>query len=418
MGFFTVKRCAKILLSGAVFSTSAFAAFIQKPIPPSAEKNFFLDANGDGFADQAEIIFLGNFSKESLDSSIKSISFYFPNQNGLDEKITIPAREILWDSSAANKLIFKIPQDKNLALQKTALSEKSKTAEILFTDSTTMSVKMKEKLPPKITSAILTAHEHGKDSLTIQFSEPVFVAGAVANSPAEIFEYKHENFTKPLTASLEWKADHFAAIAVWNHQEGFPASGDSLRILPRSLRDSSGNFNNNSFTKIFGKLPIQFRTNSLATILPSDTANRTPIFERIFSTSENHPNENELGIALEIGDEDFRHYLMETTKLPLDSIAANDLSISISFQIYTRAGEFVTAVHSKTNCADEHFSNGNCLREKQTFFLRWNALASTREAVATGVYLVRYSLLIRYQEKILWKNENSIATWGVKRISK
>ena len=80
MGFFTVKRCAKILLSGAVFSTSAFAAFIQKPIPPSAEKNFFLDANGDGFADQAEIIFLGNFSKESLDSSIKSISFYFPNQ--------------------------------------------------------------------------------------------------------------------------------------------------------------------------------------------------------------------------------------------------------------------------------------------------------------------------------------------------
>ena len=194
-----------------------------------------------------------------------------------------------------------------------------------------------------------------------------------------------------------------------------------MRIRPGALRDSSQNSvpETSPFALISGLSSIQLYTNSLSIPEESEALRNVPIFERIFSdTTEIHPNAQELGVALKLGGNEFRHFIQESVLL--DSVFAENIAISIFLQIYTTQGEYVTGVHSETRCNDTRFLGGDCLQKQQILFLKWNLLASNRRKAATGAYLIKYSSSIRHQDKILWRSDNgknSSAVWGIKRKS-
>ena len=411
------RRFHFALLWCASFSVSSFAAFIQEPIPPSASQNYFEDRNFDGKMDYAKIAFLGNLSPEYIDSALQSVTLYWPDSAGNSQAFLFSPKEIVQDSENANSILLDFSQKTGILLERTDLDAKSRYAEILYTDSTRVKALMRESLPPHIFQATLRSHAHGKDSLLVRFTEDVFEN----DSHKEILQFKRADAIQALPATAKWLNNR--TLVLWNEipNGDFPRVGDSLRIRPGALRDSLQNSvpETSPFALISGLSSIQLYTNSLSIPEESEALRNVPIFERIFSdTTEIHPNAQELGVALKLGGNEFRHFIQESVLL--DSVFAENIAISIFLQIYTTQGEYVTGVHSETRCNDTRFLGGDCLQKQQILFLKWNLLASNRRKAATGAYLIKYSSSIRHQDKILWRSDNgknSSAVWGIKRKS-
>ena len=124
-----------------------FSAFIQSPIPPSTSKNFFKDMNGDSQMDQVEIVFLGNLSREYLDSTVARLELNWKDSNGISQVLPFPGSELPFNASNVNSIVLDLSQNPNL-YRNTSLTEKSKTAKIVFRDSSELPISMSEKLSP------------------------------------------------------------------------------------------------------------------------------------------------------------------------------------------------------------------------------------------------------------------------------
>lgn len=397
----------------------AFSAFIQNPIPPSSSKNFYFDDNGDGKMDKVEIVFLGNLSRRYLDSTVARICIEWPDSSGVSKTLSYAGTELSFDSTRANSIVIDLSKQTNIA-RKTTLNSASKTARIVFTDSTQMPIAMSEKISPIVESAYLSHHNSGKDSLRIRFSEPVF-----ENSPnTDFLEFKHNGSIQTISASkVEWEKDHSTARLIWNAGQGLPLPRDSVRILTGALQDSLQNKSaeNSSFVKIAGAFSFEIRTNSLATLNRNEPLLNVPIFERVFAdTSAHRPSSSELGIAFDIGGKDFNTYIQEVAEISSAALSPDDISIQLALRLYTNTGNYVTSVSSETKCSDSHFPQSNCLENPQTFFLKWNLMSNDRSVVSTGAYLAKIFVAIRYKDKTLWKSDigkNAAQIWGVKRNS-
>lgn len=408
-----------MLILCGMLSAFGYSAFIQSPIPPSTSKNFFKDVNGDGKMDQVEIVFLGNLSREYLDSTVARLEIDWPDSNGISKTLSYPGSAIPFDSTHSNSIILDLSEKKNIA-SKTVLGLSSQTARIYFADSSQMPIPMREKISPIVESAYLSHHATGKDSLKVRFSEPVFES----TPNADFLEYKHNGSIQTISATkVEWSEDHSTVRLIWNAGQGLPLPRDSVRILAGAVHDSSQNssLENSPFAKISGAYPFQVRTNSLAYVDDSKSRSNIPIFERIFAdTSAHRPLSSELGIAFDLGGKDFQEFVQEIAGISSDPVLPSDISIQISLRLYTNTGNYVTSVSSTTKCSDSFFPQGNCLDHPQTFFLKWNLMANDRSAVATGAYLAKIFVQVRYKDKTLWKSDidkNSAQIWGIKRNS-
>ena len=116
-----------------------FSAFIQSPIPPSTSKNFFKDMNGDSQMDQVEIVFLGNLSREYLDSTVARLELNWKDRNGISQVLTFPGSELPFNASNVNSIVLDLSQNPNL-YRNTSLTENSKTAKIVFRDSSELPI--------------------------------------------------------------------------------------------------------------------------------------------------------------------------------------------------------------------------------------------------------------------------------------
>ncbi len=299
-----------MLILCGMLSAFGYSAFIQSPIPPSTSKNFFKDVDGDGKMDQVEIVFLGNLSREYLDSTVARLEIDWPDSNGISKTLSYPGAAIPFDSTHRNSIILDLSEKKNIA-SKTVLGLSSQTARIYFADSSQMPISMREKLSPIVESAYLSHHATGKDSLKVRFSEPVFES----TPNADFLEYKHNGSIQTISATkVEWSEDHSTVRLIWNAGQGLPLPRDSVRILAGAVHDSSQNssLENSPFAKISGAYPFQIRTNSLAYVDDSKSRSNIPIFERIFAdTSAHRPLSSELGIAFDLGGKDFQEFVQE-----------------------------------------------------------------------------------------------------------
>ncbi len=400
-----------------IFAVSGFSAFIQAPIPPSESGNYFEDSNGDGKIDFVHFTFLGNLSRTYLDSAVKSLSFNWFDANGNSKNFSFSGSELSFDSTQANSI--RIPVSSEItSVTETSLPRQAKTALIVFNDSSSMEIRMRERIAPQINSAILfSAQQNASDSLIVSFTEPVKEI-----FPGESFlEFRHSEETCSLsTQNASWDFSRSTVKISRIPGEAFPFPGDSIRILPASLADTLGNKtgNDSPFRKIFSVYPFRLHTNSLATATLSPKT-EIPIFERLFTSPElKAPEKNSLGVAMTFGGEDLREYLKKF-RSTTDDVSPELLSMSLTLQIYSRTGEYVTSVHSTTKCSDEKFPDGNCLVNPRTIFLRWNLMANNRQIVGTGVYLVKILAEVRYQKTLLWQSgsgKSAVQTWGIKRI--
>jgi len=402
-----------------MLSTFGYSAFIQSPIPPSTSKNFFEDVDGDGKMDRIEIVFLGNISRNYLDSTVARLEIDWPDSNGISKTLSYAGTDLPFDSTRANSVVLDLSGKTNIA-KKTALALNSQTAKIYFADSSQMPIPMREKISPIVENAYLSHHATGKDSLKVRFSEPVFET--TPNS--DFLEFKHHGSVQTISATkVEWSDDHSIVRLIWNAGQGMPLPRDSVRIFASSVYDSALNkaTEKSPFVKIAGAYPFQIRTNSLATGSSSEFQSNVPIFERILAdTSAHRPISSELGVAFDIGGKEFREFVEEIAGISTEELSPNDVSFQISLRLYTNTGNYVTSVSSTTKCSDPLFPQENCLNYPKTFFLKWNQMSNDRSLVATGAYLAKIFVQVRYKDKTLWKNDadkNSAQIWGIKRNS-
>ena len=231
-----------------------FSAFIQSPIPPSTSKNFFKDMNGDSQMDQVEIVFLGNLSREYLDSTVARLELNWKDRNGISQVLTFPGSELPFNASNVNSIVLDLSQNPNL-YRNTSLTEKSKTAKIVFRDSSELPISMSEKLSPIVESAYLAHHASGKDSLRVRFSEPV----SETSPNADFLEFKHAGDVQTISAAqVEWDADRSSVLLIWDAGQGFPLPRDSIRVLAGMLQDSLLNKSlaTAPYAKIAGAYPL------------------------------------------------------------------------------------------------------------------------------------------------------------------
>lgn len=402
-----------------ILLSNAPAAFIEAPIPPSDVGNFFADGDGDGMADFAQFSFIGKLSREYLDSGVVRLSFCWPDAGGKFKEHSFRGKELPFDTASPNTITVPIPRE-GVSAFATSVDPRRQKARILFNDSSVAEIAMGDKIPPQIKSAILfTSEALSGDSLGVAFSEPV----TELFPDSAFLEYKHagESFAL-LSGKSVWNENKTSVRLVHSGGGSFPSPGDSVRILPGRLADSSGNSpgETSPFREILDVFPFHLYTNSLTIVHSEDSLKAHPIFERLFvDTSAADIPKNSLGVAMPIGGKDFKSYVRRFVESSESPDPAN-LDISVSMQIYTRTGEYVTSVHSKTKCSDLRFG-GDCFENPRKFYLKWNLMASDRRVVGTGTYLAKIQASVSYGDVILWQSgsgKDAVKIWGVKRSSR
>lgn len=396
-----MKFFARFLTLAAFLPAFTTAAFIDSPIPPSEARNFFADTDADGRMDFVEIVFLGNLSREYLDSTVSELSFFFPDSVGKLREFAFAGQDLPFDSLRPNIILIDLSADKNISARTTELSITTKTATILFADSSRMNIRMREKLPPQILAATNFSLDRGEnDSLVILFSEPVEEI-----SPDFIEILRAGSAEKLFGQSPEWNAGRTRATFLFPKDSPKILARDSLRILAGSLRDSSKNLvpENSPAVEVRTFSSFRLRTNSLVNA-PAQNPDRTPIFElRFAEPSERHPTADELGLAIDFGKSDLR---------PADR---ENLSLAASLKLYTTRGEYVTGVHFEVQCSDDRFA-GDCIQNPRTVFLKWNLMSNDRRFVGTGAYLAKITAIVRSRGVPVWQ-KTEVQSWGVRRES-
>lgn len=409
-------RWKSLAAASGFLLSNVLAAFIETPIPPSDSGNFFEDVDGDGKADFAHFSFIGKLSREYLDSAVARLSFEWPDAGGKFKEYAFCGKELPFDTASPSAIRIPLRRD-GVSAFATTVNAHRQNAKILFSDSSSAEIPMSERIAPQIKSALLFSSEGvSGDSLGISFTEPVREV-----SPGTAFlEFKHAGEIFEFLSDENFWNDNKSSVRLVRSDGGsFPSPGDSIRIVPGRLADSSGNSPSaaSPFREILDMFPFRLYTNSMTIVHSEDSLKASPIFERLFAdTAAADFPKNSLGVAMPVGGKDFKSYIRRLAASPDPS----DLDFSVSMQIYTRTGEYVTSVHSKTKCSDSRFG-GNCFENPRTLFLKWNLMANDRRVVGTGTYLAKIQASVRYGGQILWQSgsgKDTVKTWGVKRSSR
>ncbi|MFA6836799.1 MAG: hypothetical protein WCR04_10415 [Fibrobacteraceae bacterium] len=408
-------------LCGGMLPAFAIASFIQNPIPPSTEKNFFKDRNGDGKMDIVEWTFLGNLTKDYLDSAVDSLTFTWPDSNGNIRNFCIKGTELLIDSSSSRKLLLNLSKDNNIQAKQTAIWGSFGSSFIYYKGNSPIEIQMKDGMAPAIKRAYLKSSKgNGSDTLKVSFTEGV----AEVQSSSDIFEYKSYNTQdmQPISGtSVLWNPENTEATIIWTSSTTSVIPKDSLRILSYTLKDSSQNKvqSGSAFTKIEGTYPFEIRTNTLIEFSHSEAMQKKSIFERIFANpSDSLPQKENAGVAIDIGGEELATSIREALGDSSIKIDPSKISILIDLRLYTNLGEYVTSIHTETQCSDARFPNFNCLENAKTLFLKWNLMSNDRRIVGTGAYIAKIFAGITYNNTTIWRNDNetnAVQVWGVHR---
>lgn len=227
----------------SILCTGTFASFIQTPIPPSFNKNFFQDTNADGKMDRIVFQFLGGITQEYIDGMIDSIVVVWIDSSSQRTSFTILPSSLKIDTSYNRLVSFDLSENEPTRAYLTSLNEfiygDYGTAVLYQGNGEAIPISMKDQMAPVIQETFFKSYRgQGCDTLTVTFSEPSFDN----QNCGFIVEYKSidENVFEWQYSSFYWNVLHRQAYFILDQEFSSKETmtpRDSIRIKANCIMD-------------------------------------------------------------------------------------------------------------------------------------------------------------------------------------
>lgn len=367
-----------------LFSVFCEAALIKSPVPPSAEGHFVRDSDGDGVADQIAIRFLNPVDSAYLKNSVDSITI---SDNFILASLT-PKKDMLFlevvGRGNVTSGVFATLYQKGAAPVKLSLAD--------------------SLAPIPVSANVFAGSGMNADTLVVSFSELVEPGNIGLKLLSKDGSEKDVNYktvvadSKNLKFVLDRKTSEnlSASDVVW------ASRGVALDLLH--------NKNIEKKLTLSGVSPFRVVTNPKASFNPLELR-AAPIFESSFTALGFEFPENKIGMAVDFGSDEFLKSLDEQlAERKLGSASLENVSIRMDMSVYSHSGEYLTSSHLNVKGSDAKVAGG-----ARVFFF-WNFMDGHRRVAGSGVYLVRTTLQVFYQGKLISKdNLGTLHAFGVVR---
>ncbi len=405
--------------------SGVFASFVQDPIPPSSQKNYFLDYDKNGRMDHISIRFLGDISKDYINKKIDSLTVDWIDSAGEFVHMQIPSRDFLLDTTTRRGIIIDLEKWQNEFFPLTGLSiqeffdQSYGACKLFLKDGSTYNILVKDGMAPSAYRYRLRKRmSGGSDTLDVTFTEKA----KLVNSCDAYLEFKssEDSVIRVLRSSdVKWNAFNNVASFIFDEElkrENRLSLRDSVRLLSSCIKDSLGNAvgKNASFGLVDGNLPFEIFQQPLVYDY-NLYSGKSDAFKLSFEDpTAKVPNDTAWGFSMEVLGANFESTVRETLGMKsTDKYDERKVTVDYSLRIYTNFGSFVANTKYKVKGDDRRFDGS-----AKKLFLRWNLMDSHNRRVNTGAYLANINVIIRYDGKVVYHSERdgiSTQVFGVLR---
>ena len=400
---------------------------------PAVKDVEYWDTDYDGVLDRVVVNYTAPVRPEDLEKLHMTFPWY--SSRGLLTHLQANPSSLKIDPKDPTKVTWEVYSQYPLAKGVTSISESLPQA-IIYTYYPVFGetfvnedvVKIVDKMSPVIAGATLN---YGKksDTLLVNFSEAIKpVKGR------DYFRYIHGKDTLDLIpTSIEWSKDGFTAKLILDAGRVTVMPGDSLMVVRGSKGSIQDNFGNITGDKpspvvIGGLLNHMVETTKMGTFDDKDEILHTMSSVNLryvpgSTTKEDMEKEGVLGHLVQLGER-FVPQLLDRAQIAadgtvdpsvLDSLDPEKVFISFVVNYYDHLGQYVNDTVITVPCNSPKFG-GNCLNSDQKVFVNWNFKDHNGRFVGTGVYMVQFKMVVRYERR---KIEEEIKDkWGVRRKKK
>lgn len=397
----------------------------------SSVKNVeYWDTDGNGVLDQVVV----NFDKKVTSEDLEMLHMSFPwySYRGLMIQLMAQPDDLVLDPKDSTRVIWRVHSSTELPAGVTSISEDLPPATIYTyydvlgeTFVNEENAVIVDKMSPVIVGAVLN---YGKsaDTLTVTFSEAVKEPDG-----RDYFKYIHGKETIDLLPSrINWSPDGRSATLILDGSVATILPGDSLMVVrgkKDDVRDNYGNVagENPSAVVISGLLNHLVESTTMGQYDANDDTYRTLSSVNLryvpsSTTKEELAKEGALGQLVQLGER-FVPQLVDRAQVSadgtvdpsvLDSLNPENIFITFVVNYYDHLGQYVNDTSITVQCNSWKFG-GNCLDTDKKVFVNWNFKDHNGRFVGTGVYMVQFKMVVRYEKKKI--EEELKDKWGVRR---
>ena len=395
-------------------------AFVQAPVPPSTQQNYFLDEDEDGRMDHLQIRFLGVISQEYIDEKMDSLAVNWVDSSGRSIRIVIPKEDFILDTASNRRISVDLSKRQTGFYRLTGYSAPDffvasyGACTLYLSDGSEYSLNVKDGMAPTIMSCQLKSHRSsGVDSLRVSFSEKV----KPSHNCDEYFEYwsaKDSSVHPLVSSSMEWNVFNSGVTLVFDDgltsQERLSVK-DSVRMVYSCMKDSSGNAvtKKSQFRPLEGFFPLELYKQNLVRTTEQEDPNG-PIFQLTFENLDAKvPNDTAWGFAVDVLGSDFETSVREVLRMrSQDVFEPSKVVVYFNLRIYTNLGAFVANTKYKIKGNDKRFE-----KSAKKLFFRWNMMDANHRRVGSGAYLANVAVVVKYDGKTVYNSEEDGVTTQV-----
>ena len=398
-------------------------AFVQAPVPPSTQQNYFLDEDEDGRMDHLQIRFLGVLSQEYIDEMMDSLAVSWVDSIGHTVRIVVPKEKFILDTTNDRGIIIDFSDMQSGFYRLTSLSAPDLMAygygscELYLSDGSVYRINVKDGMSPTIRSCQLKSRRAGGvDTLKVLFSEKAKTSQS-CDVYMEYWSSKDSVVRELIPISIEWNLFNNEASLLFDGSANERLSvRDSVRLRHSCMKDSSGNLvtKKSMFHPVEGFFPFEVLRQNLVRVSEQENFD-DPVFQLSFENQDAKvPNDTAWGIAVDVLGSDFESSVREILKMrSQEEFEASKVVVYLNLRIYTNLGSFVANTRYKIKGNDKRFK-----KSAKRLFLRWNLMDAHHRHVGSGAYLANIAVMIKYDGKTVYYSENeglSTQVFGVLR---
>jgi hypothetical protein len=415
-------------------------------VPQANGDHGYYDSDGDGTMDSVVVQFADTITADMLQWMDFVVPWYTESNRIIylnpssDDLIIDPAdpTKVSW------KVVSQEPLKSNLTsvpeqLPASKLNIKYPIPQLKSVDRRTLD--LADKMPPSLVNGKLkyATGEDKYDTLRIQFTEKVSIKNP--NGTMDFLQYYHANgdtLTLRMHSITLSEDARFADILVRRGDPNGLFPGDSVFLACIScqengktfIQDMEGNViqENSASISVDGSLTHLVETTKMGSFDPDDPALQEVASITIstvpsFTRSVDLEAQGEMGHLIELGGRFMPQLLQqiasnrgitdEEAKQTLrDSLNPEKVRVAVQAYYFDHNGQFVTDLSKTIPCTAQEF-DGNCLTTDKKLFLKWNYKSKENRFVGSGVYVVNFKVLIRYDGAKV--EEEMQERWGVIR---
>ena len=273
-----------------------------------------------------------------------------------------------------------------------------------------------DKIGPVVKSAQVVAKSATIRQLTVSFSETMGADSGMGDYFLEFRMLRNgaQNGKLVPVRSGTWGKNRVSySVYFSGENDSLPSVGDSVRLVPASIADLSGNSaqENNRWVRITGEQYVGVASSKVVDLNPGTAPNKDSVvlISTVPLTEKFEDVEKNAGVP---------GFLVryDLSALVSDTVKAKSVKIDYEIHYYTNLGQFVNSAKGSVSCTDAAF-NGDCTSHPGNVYFGWNMHSSKGRLVGSGAYIAKMDFKIKAGYKTLAKKQES-AVWGIRRTSK